>query len=122
MSKIVIDAKGKSAGRLATEIVRILIGKDQASFAPNKLPAISITVTNASLLRIPPRRARTKVYRRHSGAPGGFREESLEKVFAEKPEEVIRRAVYGMLPRNRLRAQALLRLHVFRGADDRHRA
>lgn len=120
MPKIIIDAKGKSAGRIATEVVRILTGKNQASYAPNVLPGdVSVTVTNAASLRVPTRRARSKVYRRHSGAPGGFREEKLEKVFAERPEEVIRRAVHGMLPRNRLRAQALRRLHVYRGTEEK---
>lgn len=114
MSSITIDAKGKSAGRIATEVVRVLTGKDKPDYATNTLPNASVTVINASSIRVPTFRARTKVYRRHSGAPGGFREERLSGVLKDKPEEVIRRAVYGMLPHNRLRAIAMRRLRVFK--------
>jgi len=112
---ITIDAKGKSPGRVATEVVRLLSGKNDPSWAPNRLPEISVIVTNAAEISASAVRDKTKVYRRHSGAPGGFREVPFSKMFANKPEEVIRLAVYGMLPHNRLRARALRNLTVLRG-------
>lgn len=118
MQKVTIDAKGKSPGRVATEVVRLLSGKQDPSWAPNRLPEISVVVTNAAAIRVSVVRAKTKVYRRHSGAPGGFREVPFAKMFAQKPEEVIRLAVYGMLPRNRLRARALRNLTVLRGTTE----
>lgn len=115
--KVTIDAKGKAPGRIATEIVRILLGKDHASWAPNRLSDVRVVVTNANAIEVLPHRVRTKVYRRHSGGPGGFREEPFARMFAKQPEEVIRRAVRGMLPKNRLRAEALRRLTVYAGAE-----
>lgn len=114
--QVTIDAKGKAPGRVASEAVRVLLGKDTASWAPNRLPDITVVVTNAQAIEILPHRARTKVYRRHSGGPGGFREEPFLRIFQTRPEEVIRRAVRGMLPKNRLRAHALRRLYVYAGS------
>lgn len=115
MREVVINAAGKSPGRIATEAVRVLLGKDTTDWAPNRLPQTSVVVTNAKDVRVSARKLRGKVYRRHSGAPGGFREEPFARVFTKKPEEIIRHAVHGMLPKNRLRAQALKRLKVFAG-------
>lgn len=113
MRHITIDAKGKSPGRIATEVVRILRGKDDAGWEPNRLPDVSVTVTRAAHMSVPPRRLRTKVYRRHSQWPAGLKEEPLARIWPKRPEEVLRRAVFGMLPKNRLRAQALKRLRVY---------
>lgn len=115
MERVVIDAKNKSAGRVAVEAVAILRGKNKPDFAPNKLPDVLVTIINASYVLTPQSRLNTKVYLRHSGAPGGFRGVSLKKVKEEKPERILRFAVSGMLPKNRLRARALKRLRVFRG-------
>lgn len=117
--QVTIDAKGKPPGRVATEVVRILRGKDEPSWAPNRLPEVFVTVTNAAAIQKSSHRERTKVYRRHSGAPGGFRTQSFKEIFAEAPEKVIELAVSGMLPRNRLRAQALKRLKVLRGENEK---
>lgn len=107
MDEIIIDAKGKPPGRLATEIVRVLTGKDDPSWAPNLIPERLVIITNARDILVMPHRARTKVYRRHSNYPGGLKEEPFLRLFQRQPEEVVRRAVYGMLPKNRLRAKAL---------------
>ena len=115
MEEIIIDAKGKPPGRIATEIVRVLTGKDEPSWAPNRLPERLVVVTNARDIRVTPHRARTKVYRRHSNYPGGLKEEPFLKLFQRKPEEIIRRAVYGMLPKNRLRSRALRHLRIYAG-------
>lgn len=111
--QVIIDAKGRAPGRVAAEVVRILLGKDKASWAPNRLPDTTVVVTNAKAIEPSSHRARTKVYRRHSGGPGGFREEPFLRIFEARPEEVIRKAVFGMLPKNRLRARALSRLTVY---------
>lgn len=114
-----IDAKGKAPGRVATQIVRVLLGKDAASWAPNKIAHRQVVVVNARHVRLTPVKMRTKVYRRHSGYPGGLKEIPLAKMAQQKPEEVIRHAVHGMLPKNKLRARALKNLRIYAdGAED----
>ena len=117
MERIVIDAKGRAPGRVATEVVSVLTGKGDAAWAPHRLPDIAVTVINAAAIRISPRVVRSKLYRRHSQHPGGFREEPVARLFARHPEEVLRKAVYGMLPRNRLRARALRHLSILAGGE-----
>lgn len=110
---ITIDAKGKSPGRVATEVVKVLTGKDTPAWRPNKLPKNRrVLVTNAAHVELSSTRLESKVYYRYSGYPGGLREETLKHLMARNPEEVIRRAVFGMLPKNKLRAQALKCLEV----------
>ena len=115
--KIIIDAKDKSAGRIATEVVSILTGKNTPSWAPNKLPDVDVLVTNAAKVKTTPTRLRTKLYRRHSGYPGNLKEESLESLLKRKPEEVVKRAVLGMLPKNKLRRLAMANLTIIAGEE-----
>jgi large subunit ribosomal protein L13 len=111
--QVIINAKGKSPGRVATEVVRALTGKDTPAWRPNKLPENRrVLVTNAAHVSFSPIRGETKIYYRHSGYPGSLKEETLDELMERKPEEVVRRAVFGMLPKNKLRAQALKRLTV----------
>jgi len=98
----VVDADGATLGRLATEVAAILRGKHKVRVTGNKLQA--------------------KNYVRHSGYPGGLRSETLEQLLARRPEEVVRRAVRGMLPRNRLGEQMSRKLHVYAGAEHPHAA
>ena len=112
---ITIDAKGRTPGRVATEVVFALTGKDTPAWRPNVLPDVAVTVTNAGAVRLSATRQRTKMYHRHSGYPGNLNEESLERLFKRDPAEVIRRAVSGMLPKNKLRREALRRLTVLIG-------
>lgn len=118
MQHMTFDASGKAPGRLATEIAGILVGKGTPQWAPNALPDVTVTVTNVAGLAIPARRMRTKLYRRHSMHPGGFRTVSLGRMMETHPEEVLRLAVYGMLPHNRLRDRAMRRLRIFKGATN----
>jgi large subunit ribosomal protein L13 len=115
MKEVIIDAKGRTPGRVATEAVSYLLGKRSPSWAPNRLPDVSVTVKNVAGLRLSARKLRTKRYRRHSGWPGGFREEPLARVWERHPERVIRHAIEGMLPKNRLRSKALRRLKILLG-------
>ncbi|MEX0932284.1 MAG: 50S ribosomal protein L13 [Parcubacteria group bacterium] len=113
MQKYTLDARGKRPGRLATEVAVLLMGKNRTDFARNKLPDVEVEVEGASLLNIDAKKREAKIYYHHSGYPGGLKPESMEKVIEKKgAKEVLRRAVSGMLPKNKLRAQMLKRLTI----------
>lgn len=105
--EITIEAKNKPLGRLSTEIARLLQGKDKPSFAPNKLADVKVVVKNAHLVNLTGTKAQQKVYYRHTGRPGHLKTTKYKEVFAKNPEWVVRHAVLGMLPKNRLRAQRI---------------
>ena len=108
-----IDATGKRLGRVATEVATILMGKHRADCVKNRVPDVLVTVDNASKLLIDERKRTGKVYQRYSGYPGGLKECTMAKVIEKKGyEEVVRKAVYGMLPNNRLRAPRMKKLTV----------
>jgi len=112
-TNINIDAKGKKIGRLASEIALILRGKDSTSFARNVAPEIKVTVENISLLDIAPEKKESKVYVSYTGYPGGLRKRSLDETIERKGYgEVLRKAVYGMLPKNKLRARMMKNLII----------
>ncbi len=103
-----LDAQNKKMGRLASEIARILQGKDGASYARNTHPKQEVKVINVSKMDIPPAKMRQKTYSHHTEYPGGFRRQTLEAVVVKKGYgEALRKAVRGMLPDNKLRAQML---------------
>jgi large subunit ribosomal protein L13 len=118
----VVDASGATLGRLATEVAAILRGKHKPSFSPHLDMGDPVVIVNASKIRVTGKKLTDKMYERHSGYPGGFRAESLEKLLSRRPEEVIRRAVRGMLPQNRLGEQMIRKLHVYAGGDHPHAA
>ncbi|HZP95627.1 MAG TPA: 50S ribosomal protein L13 [Candidatus Limnocylindria bacterium] len=118
----VVDADGATLGRLSTEIASILRGKHRATFSPHLDTGDPVIVVNAAKIKVTGKKLQDKMYVRHSGYPGGFRAENLEKLLARRPEEVIRRAVRGMLPQNRLGEQMMRKLHVYAGADHPHAA
>lgn len=109
-STVSIDASGEVIGRVATEVARKLLGKDRVDFRRDRHPDLTVTVKNVRNMRISPKRMNTKVYYRHSSYPGGLKTTSLKSLFADKPEEVLRKAVRSMLPNNRLRNVAMKRL------------
>ncbi len=113
-----LDAEGKILGRLATEIAEILMGKNKPIFTNNIDTGDSVVVINAKKIEVTGNKMLDKVYYKHTGYPGGIREETLEKLFARKPTEVIKKAVYGMLPKNKLRDQRIKRLFIY--ADETH--
>ena len=118
----VVDADGATLGRLATQVAAILRGKHRASFTPSLDTGDPVIIVNAGKVKVTGKKMTDKLYIRHSGYPGGFRAENLETLIARRPEEVIRRAVRGMLPRNRLGEQMMRKLHVYAGADHPHAA
>jgi large subunit ribosomal protein L13 len=118
----VVDATDQTLGRLASRIARVLEGKHKPTFAPNLDSGDHVVVLNASRIRVTSDKLETKLYIRHSGHPQGYKEETLGDLLARRPEEVIRRAVKGMLPRTRLGAQQLRKLKVYAGADHPHAA
>lgn len=107
MSKEIIDAKDKTLGRLASEVALTIQGKRKSSFAPHKLADISVVVKNPHLVKISGAKVNQKVYYRHSGRPGHLKTTKYREIFAKNPEWVIKHAVLGMLPKNRLRAQRI---------------
>jgi len=118
----VVDADGATLGRLATEVAAILRGKHKPSFSPHLDTGDPVIVVNAAKVRVTGNKLQAKKYVRHSGYPGGLRSETLEQLLARRPEEVVRRAVRGMLPQNRLGEQMSRKLHVYSGPDHPHAA
>ena len=112
MREMSIDAKDRTLGRLSSEIARILQGKDSPEFVPYKLVDVKVTVKNARLIKLTGAKSEKKVYYRHSGRPGHLKTTKYRDVFAKNPEWVVRHAVLGMLPKNRLRAERI-KLLVF---------
>jgi len=118
----VIDAENKVLGRLATEIAQVLRGKFKPTFTPHMNGGDFVIVINAAKVAVTRGREDKKVYYRHSGYPGGLREETLRQALEKHPERVIERAVKGMLPHNRLGADMLRRLKVYGGPSHPHEA
>jgi large subunit ribosomal protein L13 len=113
----VIDANGQVLGRLATKIARMLIGKDKPSYTPFLDCGDHIVVINAERVKLTGNKMEQKVYRHHSGYPGGLKEVSIRALMQRRPEEVIREAVLGMLPKNKLRARRAKKLRVYAGSE-----
>ncbi len=109
-----IDAKGKILGRLAVEAVVLLRGKNAATFLPRLTPTNIVKVFNTDLIRFSGKKLKQKMYRYHTSYPGGLKEESLEKLFAKDSREVLKKAVYGMLPKNRTRDKVIKNLKLFK--------
>jgi large subunit ribosomal protein L13 len=116
---LIVDAAGQSIGRMSAKIAHVLRGKHRPSYSPHQLCGDHVIVINAAKLDVTPSKGRRKTYVHHTGYLGHIHFKSLTKMMEEKPETVIEKAVFGMLPRNRLRNRMLERLHVF--ADDKHK-
>ncbi len=119
---LVVDAEGKTLGRLATQIADALRGKTKPEYTPHCDTGDFVVVVNAEKIHVTGNKLRDKAYRRHSGYPGSLRERSLGEMLERHPEEVIREAVRGMLPRNRLARRQLTKLKVYAGPDHPHGA
>jgi large subunit ribosomal protein L13 len=107
-----LDAKGQAVGRLATQIAKILIGKHKVGYTPHIDDGDSVVVTNADKLTFTGNKMRQKIYRHHTGYPGGLKEVKLQKVFKENPSKVIIMAVDKMLPKTKHRKAMLKRLTI----------
>jgi large subunit ribosomal protein L13 len=118
----VVDAADETLGRLASRVARVLEGKHKPTYAPNLDSGDHVIILNASRIAVTADKLESKIYHRHSGHPQGYKEETLGHLLQRRPEEVIRRAVKGMLPRNRLGAQQLRKLKIYAGTDHPHQA
>ncbi|MEO8462145.1 MAG: 50S ribosomal protein L13 [Chloroflexota bacterium] len=118
----VVDATDQTLGRLATRIARVLSGKDKPTYTANLDTGDHVIILNAGKVAVSRDKIDSKIYARHSGYPGGFKEESLGHLLERRPEEVIRRAIKGMMPHNKLGAQQLRKLKIYAGSDHPHQA
>ena len=118
----VINAEGRTLGRLATEIARRLKGKHKAEYTPHVDTGDYIVIVNAEKVRVTGKKSTDKMYYRHTGFPGGIKEMSFEKLIDHKPEKVIELAVKGMMPRNPLGRAMLSKLKVYAGSEHPHTA
>jgi len=113
MMKYTLDAKGKVPGRVATEVAVLLMGKNRTDFVRNAIPKVEVEVLNAGSLNLEAKKLKDKKYARHSGYPGNLILESMAHVIEKKgKKEVLRRAVYGMLPKNKLRPRMMKNLKI----------
>jgi large subunit ribosomal protein L13 len=119
---LVVDAAGQTLGRLATQIADTLRGKRKPEYTPHCDVGDFVVVVNAERIAVTGDKLHQKRYYRHSGYPGGLRSRTLEEMLERRPEEVIRTAVKGMLPRTRLGRQQLRKLKVYAGPDHPHAA
>jgi large subunit ribosomal protein L13 len=119
---VVVDANGRTLGRLATQIADTLRGKRKPEYTPHCDVGDFVVVVNAEKISVTGNKREDKKYYRHSGYPGGLRERSLQEMLDRRPEEVIRLAVKGMLPRNRLARQQITKLKIYAGPEHPHTA
>ncbi|GAA3657098.1 50S ribosomal protein L13 [Asaccharospora irregularis] len=117
-----VDAEGKTLGRIATEIATILRGKHKPTFTPHVDGGDFVVVVNAEKVVLTGKKLDQKLYRYHTGYVGGLKEISYRDMMKNKPEEVVAHAVSGMLPKNKLRSRMMTRLRVFAGAEHTHEA
>jgi len=118
----VVDADGQVLGKVATEVATVLRGKHKPIWAPHVDVGDHVIVVNAAKMDVSARKSEGKQYYRHSGYPGGIRSESLGDLLARNPEQVVRKAVRGMLPKNRLGRSMIKKLRVYSGAEHPHAA
>jgi large subunit ribosomal protein L13 len=118
----VVDAQDKVLGRLASRIAMVLRGKTKPTFTPHIDTGDFVVVVNAAQVQLTGRKLDNKFYYHHSGFPGGIKEISARKLLQKKPEDVLRHAVRGMLPKNSLGRQLLKKLKIYAGGDHPHEA
>jgi len=118
----VVDAEGKNLGRLASEIADVLRGKNKPQYTPHVDTGDFVVVVNAEKIAVTGKKLSDKVYYSHSGYPGGIKSRTLGQLLEHRPAEVLRKAVKGMLPKNRLAAQQLNKLKIYAGPKHPHAA
>jgi large subunit ribosomal protein L13 len=117
-----VSADGKVLGRLATELAKILRGKNKPTYTPHLDTGDFVIVVNAGKVTLTGKKMKDKIYYHHTGYPGGIKEINAEKLLAKKPTEMIRMAVRGMLPKNSLGRQMIRKLKIYAGPDHPHEA
>ncbi|MEE3362931.1 MAG: 50S ribosomal protein L13 [Anaerovoracaceae bacterium] len=117
-----VDAEGQTLGRMATQIATILRGKNKPTYTPHVDCGDYVIVINAEKVAVTGKKRSDKVYRRHSGYPGGLKETTFEEMMEKHPEEAVRHAVKGMMPKGRLGRQMFKKLKVYAGPEHNHAA
>ena len=118
----VVDAEGQTLGRLASEVAKVLRGKNKAIYTPHADCGDYVIVVNAEKIKVTGKKLDQKIYYHHSDYVGGMKEQTLKEKLAKKPEDVIYLAVKGMLPKGPLGRQMIKKLHVYAGAEHNHAA
>ena len=117
-----VDAENQTLGRLATEVASVLRGKNKASYTPHLDTGDFVVVVNADKVKVSGSKPQQKLYRRHSGRPGGMKVETFAHLQARLPERIVEKAIKGMLPHNALGRQMFRKLKVYKGTDHPHSA
>ena len=117
-----VDAENQTLGRLATEVASVLRGKNKATFTPHLDTGDFVIVVNADKIRVSGNKPQQKLYRRHSGRPGGMKVETFEHLQERLPERIVEKAIKGMLPHNALGRQMFRKLKVYKGSEHPHAA
>ncbi len=119
---LLVDAEGQTLGRLATRIADVLRGKNKPQYTPHVDTGDFVVVVNAEKIAVSGKKLDDKIYYRHSGYPGGLKQRTLREQLERRPTEVLRTAVRGMLPKNRLARQQLAKLKIYAGPEHPHEA
>ena len=119
---LLVDAEGQTLGRLATQLADALRGKRKPTYTPHVDTGDFVVVINAEKIAVTGKKLEQKMYYKHSGYPGGLRERTLQEQLDRQPTEVLRKAVKGMLPRNRLARQQITKLKIYAGPEHPHAA
>lgn len=117
-----IDAEGQTLGRLASEVASILRGKNKPEFTPHVDTGDHVIIINAEKIKLTGNKLNGKIYYRHSGHPGGLKQQTAGEMLQKRPERMIELAVKGMLPKNTLGRQQGMKLHVYAGSEHKHQA
>jgi len=117
-----VDAEGWVLGRLAARAARVLTGKDSPDYTPHQDHRSGLIIVNAEKIRLTGKKLDDKVYRHTTGYPGGLKETTARKIFEKRPQSLLREAILGMLPKNRLRSRLARRLKVYVGSTHPHTA
>lgn len=118
----VVDAEGKTLGRVASQVATVLRGKNKPTFTPHVDCGDYVIVINAEKVEVTGKKRKEKIYKHHTGYPGGLRETTFDKLIEKKPEEIIRHAVKGMMPKGKLGRQMYKKLKVYAGPEHGHAA
>ncbi|WP_370529795.1 50S ribosomal protein L13 [Alkalihalobacillus sp. AL-G] len=118
----VVDAAGKTLGRLSTEVASILRGKHKPTFTPHVDTGDHVIILNASEIELTGKKLTDKLYHRHTGHPGGLKTRTAQEMRDKRPEQMLELAIKGMLPKNSLGRQMIKKLHVYAGNEHKHQA
>jgi len=119
---LLVDANGQVLGRLASQVATILRGKHKPIFSPHMDVGDHVVIINADKIRVTGKKASTKRYYRHTGYPGGLRSDSFEQLMQKAPEQILKKAIWGMMPHNKLGKKMVKKLRVYAGEAHPHEA